>query len=40
MLIVNYITKLCSDELTDCKFQIMELTSQIDNIFVTLDQTD
>ena len=32
--------KLCTDEFTDDKFQIMHLTSQVDNIFVTLDQTN
>ena len=39
--ILTYFTllKLCSDELVDCKFQIMQLTSQVDNIFATLDQT-
>ena len=26
------------DELADCKFQIMQLTSQVNNIFATLDQ--
>ena len=31
--------KLYSDELPDCKFQIMHFTSQINNIFATLDQT-
>ena len=31
--------KLCSDELADCKFQITQLTSQINDIFATLDQT-
>ena len=31
--------KLCSDELTDSKLQIKQLTSQINNIFATLDQT-
>ena len=30
--------KLCSDKLLNCKFQIMHLTSQVDNIFATLDQ--
>ena len=30
---------LYSDELPDCKFQIMHFTSQINNIFATLDQT-
>ena len=32
--------KLCSDKLSDCKFQIMQLTSQIDNIFTTLYQSN
>ena len=32
--------KLFSHELADCKFQITQLTSQMDNIFATLDQTD
>ena len=32
--------KLSSNELTDCKSQIMQLTSQVDNIFATLDQSD
>ena len=31
--------KLCFDEHMDCKFQIIQLTSQINNIFATLDQT-
>ena len=31
--------KLCSDEPADCKSQITQLTSQINNIFATLDQT-
>ena len=31
--------KLCSDELMDCKIQIMQLISQINDIFATLDQT-
>ena len=31
--------KLCSDECADCKFQITELTSQINIIFAFLDQT-
>ena len=31
--------KLCIDELMDCKSQIMQLTSQINNIIATLDQT-
>ena len=30
--------KLWSDELTGCKLQIMQWTSQISNIFCTLDQ--
>ena len=33
------VMKLCSDELTDCKSQITQLTSQINKIFATLDQT-
>ena len=32
--------KLCSDELMDCKFQIIQLTSQVNNIFAALDQTN
>ena len=32
--------KLCSDELTDCKIQIAQLTSQVDNIFATLDESN
>ena len=31
--------KLCTDELVVCKLQIMQLATQINNIFVTLDQT-
>ena len=31
--------KLCSDELTDCKLEITQLTSQINNIIPTLDQS-
>ena len=31
--------KLCTDELTDCKSQITQWTTQINNIFSTLDQT-
>ena len=40
--ILTYLTllKLYSNELMDCKFQIMKLTSQVDNIFATLDQTN
>ena len=30
---------LYSDELADFKFQIMQLNSQVDNIFATLDQS-
>ena len=30
---------LNSDKLVDCKFQITQLTSQVDNIFTTLDQS-
>ena len=32
-------TYLCSDELVDCKFQITQLTSQINKIFTNPDQT-
>ena len=32
--------KLCSDELPDCKFHILQLTNQVNNIFATLDQTN
>ena len=40
--ILTYLTllKLCSDELADCKFQITQLTSQVNNIFATLDQNN
>ena len=31
--------KLCTDELTDCKSQIAQLTTQVNHIFSTLDQT-
>ena len=31
--------KLCTDELTDCKSQIKQLSTQINNIFATLEQT-
>ena len=31
--------KLCTDECADCKSQITQLTTQINNIFATLDQT-
>ena len=31
--------KLCSDEPVDCKFQIMQLNNQVDNIFTTLGQS-
>ena len=30
--------KLCTDEPVDCKLQIMQLTTQINNIFATMDQ--
>ena len=30
----------CYDKLVDCKFQIMQLTSQVDNIFASLDQSN
>ena len=30
---------LCTDELMDCKLQIEQLTTQINTIFATLDQT-
>ena len=38
--ILSYLAlpKLCFHKLTDCKFQIMQLTGQVDDIFVTLDQ--
>ena len=39
ILTYSALLKLCSAELMDCKFQITQLTSQINNIFVTLDQT-
>ena len=39
ILTYSALLKLCSDELVDCKLQIMQLTSQINNIFATLDQT-
>ena len=37
----TYLTslKLCSDELADCKFQITQLTTRVNNIFAILDQT-
>ena len=40
--ILTYLSllKLCSDELMDCILQIMELTSEIKNIFAILDHTD
>ena len=40
--ILTYFTlfKLCSDELKDYKFQITQLTNQVDNIFATLNQND
>ena len=31
---------LCTDELTDHKSQITQLTSQVNHIFATLDQTN
>ena len=30
--------KSCTDELADCKLQIIQLTTQMNNIFATLDQ--
>ena len=40
--ILSYLAllKFCSDELSDCKFQITQLTSQVDNVFATLEQTN
>ena len=32
--------KLCTDELMDCKLQIIELTTQINKIFSTKSETD
>ena len=32
--------KLCSDKLSDCKFQIIQITSQVDNILATLNQSN
>ena len=39
--VLTYLTllKLCTDELTDCKSQITQLITQINNSFATLDQT-
>ena len=39
--VLNYLglLKFCTDGLTDCKSQIMQLTTQINNIFATLNQT-
>ena len=39
MLTYSAPLKLCSNELIDCKSQIMQLTSQFNSIFATLDQT-
>ena len=39
VLTYSVLLKLCRDELTDCKLQITQLTTQINNIFSTLDQT-
>ena len=32
--------RLCTDELTDCNSQITQLTTQINHIFASLDQTN
>ena len=40
MYFVLFSLKLYSDELADCKFQITQLTSHVENIFATLDQSN
>ena len=40
ILSYSALLELCSDKFLDCKSQIMELTSQVDNIFANLDQSD
>ena len=39
-LVLLGITELKFNELAGCKFQVMQLTSQVDNIFTTLDQSN
>ena len=39
ILMYSSLLKLCTDELTDYKSQITQLTTQINHIFATLDQT-
>ena len=40
ILSYSSLLKLSSDKLVDCKFQITQLTSQVDNIFATLNQSN
>ena len=39
ILTYSALLKLCFDEFADCKFEIKQLTSEINIIFATLDQT-
>ena len=39
VLTYSALLKLCTDELTDCKSQNTQLTTQVNHIFATLDQT-
>ena len=40
VLTYSALLKLCTDDLTDCKSQITQLTTQVNHIFITLDQTN
>ena len=40
VLMYSALLKLCTDELTDCKSQIKQLTTQANHILTTLDQTN
>ena len=40
VLMYSSLLKLCRDELTDCKSQITQLTTQVNHIFTTLDETN
>ena len=40
ILTYSALLKLCTDKLTDCKSQITQLTTKVNHIFATLDQTN